>query len=102
MFFRSVVYDLAAVAAIAILISLTVMWSEAKKEVIYLCGNFVQGTSHASVVNQLNTANFLTYHREFNPNGSTMIVSSPLHFGNIHCRIILTSQHRVADARVIM
>lgn len=102
MIFRSVIHDIAAVSAVALLIVVTFMWSEAKKEVIYLCGNFTQGTTVGSVVTQLDTANYLTYEREFTPNGSTMRVSSPLHLGGIHCRIILTANQRVADARVIM
>ncbi|MBT0587632.1 hypothetical protein [Alteromonas oceanisediminis] len=42
------------------LIAYAVFWNEGRKEVFYLCGNFAEGTSYASVDRQLKTANRLT------------------------------------------
>ncbi|MEW9797462.1 hypothetical protein [Alteromonas sp. CYL-A6] len=97
---RSVYTDILAVAAVALLIALSVMWTEAKKEVIYLCGNFTQGVSRDSVITQLDTANFLTYQSQVMAVGSMMIVRSPLHLDNLHCRIHFTRGDRVAHAEV--
>ncbi len=45
---RSILIDIIAIAAIAVLISLTFFWIEAKKEVFYLCDNFYPGVSRIS------------------------------------------------------
>ncbi len=97
---RSIFTDILAVLAVAALIGVTFMWTEAKKEVLYLCDNFSPGVTQKSVFKQLDTANFLTYDSQFTSAGSTTIARSPLHLDGLHCRIYFTRDERVAHAQV--
>ncbi len=56
---RSIIADVVAIAAIALLITITFYWIEARREVIYLCDNFTPGVSKKSVLRQLDTADLL-------------------------------------------
>ena len=89
---RSILIDIIAIAAIAVLISLTFFWIEAKKEVFYLCDNFYPGVSKSSVIRQLNTAELSTYDTTFIANGSRIVAYSPLHLGMMSCRIDFNKQ----------
>ncbi len=42
---RSIIADVVAIAAIALLITTTFYWIEARREVIILCDNFTPGVS---------------------------------------------------------
>lgn len=84
---RSIITDIVAIAAIALLIITTFYWIEAKKEVMYLCKNFTIGVAKESVERQLNTANLLVWDTHFLANGSRIVAHSPLHLGITHCRI---------------
>ena len=102
MIFRSVIADIVAVLAVAALIAVTFMWTEAKKEVLYLCDNFSPGVTKKSVFKQLDTANFLTYETRITNTGSTTVARSPLHLDGLHCRIYFTRDERVAHAQVYL
>lgn len=102
MIFRSVIADVAAVLAVAALIAVTFMWTEAKKEVLYLCDNFSPGVPRESVFKQLDTANFLAYETRITTSGSTTVARSPLHLDGLHCRIYFTKDERVAHAQVYL
>jgi len=95
---RSVLTDFAAVAAIIILIALTFFWSEARKEVIYLCGNFYPGVTKVSVVRQLNTANLLRYNDEDIEFGSRITADSLLHFGMFNCEVLFNKAGLVIES----
>lgn len=97
---RSVYGDIAAIAAIAGLIVFAWYWSEARKEVTYLCGNFYQGVTKESVTRQLETANLLRYRTEFTANGSKIIADSALHFDHYVCTIWFSKQNRVIETNV--
>lgn len=84
---RSIIADIVAIAAIALLVVTTFYWIEAKKEVMYLCDNFTIGVSKQSVEQQLNTADLLAWDTHFIANGSRIIAQSPLHLGITQCRI---------------
>lgn len=75
-------------------------WSEARKEVTYLCGNFYQGATKESVKRQLDTANLLRYRTEFTANGSKIIADSLLHIDQYACTIWFSKQNRVIEANV--
>ncbi|GGW79516.1 hypothetical protein [Alteromonas halophila] len=99
---RSLLTVFAGVLLVGALIAVTVMWIEAKKEVMYLCGNFSPGVTKKSVFRQLDTANLLTYDTRFTANGSTTIARSPLHLDGLHCRIYFTKDERVAHAQMML
>lgn len=84
---RSIIEDIVAIAAIALLITTTFYWIEARKEVIYLCDNFTPGVSKKSVLRQLNTAELLTWDSIFIANGSKIEAYSPLHMGIMQCTV---------------
>ena len=46
---RSIIADVVAIAAIALLITITFYWIEARREVIILCDNFTPGVLKKSV-----------------------------------------------------
>ena len=50
---RSIIADVVAIAAIALLITITFYWIEARREVIILCDNFTPGVLKKSVERQL-------------------------------------------------
>lgn len=92
---RSIIADIVAIIAIALLIAATVYALEARKEVIYLCDNFTPGVSKSSVERQLNTTNLLVWDSTFLANGSRTVAYSPLNFGYIHCRVEFNRQDTV-------
>ncbi|BFT29030.1 hypothetical protein D210916BOD24_02060 [Alteromonas sp. D210916BOD_24] len=89
---RSILADIAAIAAIALLVTVTFYWIEARREVIFLCDNFSPGVSKKSVLRQLNTANLLLWDTEFMANGSKVEAYSPLHFGIMQCSVEFNKQ----------
>jgi hypothetical protein len=70
---RSIYTDITAIVAVAALIIVTFVWSEARKEAIYLCNNFHIGVSKESVLRQLNTANLLTINETEIPSGTKVV-----------------------------
>lgn len=84
---RSIIADIIAVIGIALLITVTFYWIEARREVIILCDNFSPGVSKKRVLRQLNTAHLLIWDTEFVANGSKIEAYSPLHFGIMQCSI---------------
>ncbi|WP_218311821.1 hypothetical protein [Alteromonas antoniana] len=97
---RSVYGDIAAVVAIVALLVFAWFWSEARKEVTYLCGNFYQGITKESVRRQLDTANLLRYRTEFTANGSKIVADSLLHIDEYACTIWFSKQNRVTAVNV--
>lgn len=89
---RSIIADVVATAAIALLITVTFYWIEARREVIILCDNFTPGVSKRSVERQLDTAQLLIWDTTFVANGSTIEAYSPLHFGIMQCSIEFNKQ----------
>ena len=97
---RSVYGDIAAVAAIVALLVFAWYWSEARKEVTYLCGNFYQGITKESVKQQLDTANLLRYRTEFTANGSKIVADSLLHIDQYACTIWFSKRNRVTAVNI--
>lgn len=92
---RSIIADVVAIAAIALLITTTFYWIEARREVIILCDNFTPGVSKKSVERQLDTANLLLWDTEFVANGSKIEAYSPLHLGIMKCSVEFNKQDTV-------
>ena len=65
------------------------VWNEARKEVVFLCGNFTAGVTRGSVEQQLGTGHFLRYRREPAVMGSRIVVDSAYTLGAHRCTIEL-------------
>ncbi len=73
-------------------------WNESRKEIVFLCGNFVAGDPRQSVVEQLDTANLSSYKVITMPNGSRIEFESLLNVGIDKCIIELNSAGLVERA----
>jgi len=73
-------------------------WNEARKEVIYLCGNFSEGVGLDSVRRQLDTGTFLRYAEHPTTAGKRIVVDSHLTRGIYRCVIDLDRSNRVIRA----
>ena len=89
---RSIIADVVAIVAIALLITVTFYWIEARREIIVLCDNFTPGVSKRSVQHQLDKAELLTWNITFVANGSTIEAYSPLHLGIMRCSVEFNKQ----------
>lgn len=77
------------------------VWNEARKEVVYLCGNFSAGVSQDSVLQQLGTGQFLRYQIDAWPEGSRIVVDSLYSSSLFRCEIDLDGNGRVLRAKVV-
>lgn len=75
-------------------------WNEARKEVVFLCGNFKQGDTEQLVRRQLNTGNLLHYRTERAPAGSRIIAASNYNLGMHRCIIEFDANGLVAESYV--
>ena len=87
------------IGVVLILVAL-VYWNEARKEIVYLCGNFGKGVSEQSVLEQLDTGNFLKYRRNALSSGSQIEVDSSFNFAIYRCTIDFDLDGKVVNARV--
>ena len=85
-------------AMVCIAIVATVYWNEARKEIVFLCGNFVKGVPKSSVLAQLDTGNFLQYRAEQLSDGSRIVADSKLNFSIYQCTIYFDSNDMVTRA----
>ena len=93
---------LGAVAGVLVLAGLAaaLVWNEARKEVVFLCGNFTEGVTRGSVEQQLATGHFLRYRLEPAVMGSRIVVDSAYTLGAHRCTIELDARGVVRRARV--
>lgn len=91
---------LASLAAFLLALVGAFFWNEARKEVVFLCGNFTHGVSEESVVRQLDTGHFLRQTREAGSNGTRIFVDSAWNFGVYRSVIELGEDGLVEWARV--
>jgi len=74
-------------------------WNEARNEIYFLCGNFYEGVTEATVKTQLDTGSFLSYAVANSAEGTgIIIVRSPLSVISGECIIDLDSQRLVREA----
>ena len=90
---------LLVIGLVFILVAL-VYWNEARKEIVYLCGNFGKGVSEQSALEQLDTGNFLRYSRNALSSGSRIEVDSSFYFAFYRCTIDFDLDGKVVNARV--
>ncbi len=90
-----------AVAAGLVLVSAVslLVWNEARKEIKFLCGNFASGVTEQSVVNQLDTGEFLRYAFVDADASTAIMVDSAYNLGLYRCEILLNQEGRVISAR---
>lgn len=91
------IYTCIVIAAVAVT---AFYWNEAKKEVMYLCGNFIKGVAESSVRRQLDTGNLLRYRSENSASGSRIEVDSLYNFKMYKCIIELDVNGKVMSAGV--
>ncbi len=93
---------LVSVALALLLIgAMSFVFNEARKEVVYLCGNFTAGVSQASVVRQLETGNFLRYRYQTSDSGQRIVADSVFNLGAYRCVVELDQQGIVIQAESI-
>ncbi len=71
--------------------------NEARKEVYFLCSNFVAGVAKADVIRQLNTANMSSY-RALNNNSQQLVLDSRLNLRVFQCVINFDESDVVIEA----
>lgn len=81
--------------ALILLVLAIFYWNEARKEIVFLCGNFTQGISEQSVRRQLDTGNFLSYRNKNVPSGELIIVESAYNLWMTKCIIDFDSSGQV-------
>ena len=86
------------VILIALLSVAAFYWEEARKEVVFLCGNFNKGVGKPMVLRQLDTGNFLRYQPVKVPGGDSIEVDSMLNLGVYKCIIDFDSDGNVINA----
>lgn len=69
----------AVISAVALVIA-GFFANEARKEVYFLCSNFLVGTGYSNVIQQLDTANLSNYTVETTDNKKQITFSSPFNF----------------------
>ena len=75
-------------------------WNEARKEIVFLCGNFEKGVSEQSVTKQLDTGNFLRYHAQKTPTGKRFVVDSAYNLSMYKCIIDVDEGGKVKEVRL--
>ena len=75
-------------------------WNEARKEIVFLCGNFDKGISEQSVTRQLDTGNFIRYHTQKTPSGKRIVVDSAYNLSMYKCIIDVDKDGKVEEARL--
>ena len=80
--------------------SIAFYWNEARKEVTYLCGNFKEGITQSSVLEQLDTANFSSYKIADTPTGKLIEFNSILNAGFFRCIIEINTEGNVKGAGI--
>lgn len=75
-------------------------WNEARKEIVYLCGNFREGVSQSSVLKQLNTAKLSSYKVIEMSTGRRIEFDSILNFDMYKCVIEVNPDGRVEEAEI--
>lgn len=77
------------------------LWNESRKEIVYLCGNFVEGTPKNSVLRQLSTGIWLTFRVVEIPGGSHLTAKSTYNLNMYTCSIDFNADELVVAAEVI-
>lgn len=74
------------------------VWNEARKEVVFLCGNFQPDVAEASVLSQLDTGHFLRYRVEDLPASRRIVADSLYNFSIYQCVVEIDREGRVTSA----
>jgi hypothetical protein len=78
----------------------TFFWNEARKEIVFLCGNFKPGTTQESVLRQLKTGELLRYRTKNMQFGKRITVESVYNLYMNRCIIDMDSSGVVMDSYV--
>jgi len=94
---KTIITVLTGVAAALAVAVLLFYWDLARKEVKFLCGNFAEGVSRASVLRQLDTGNQLRYREQPDGSMTMIIVDSAWNFGLYRCVIPINAAGQVGS-----
>jgi hypothetical protein len=72
--------------------------NEARKEVVYLCGNFTKGVTLASVQRQLDTGTFLHIEKYEVDGNPVFLATSRFTMNYVTCEIIFDENNQVISA----
>lgn len=75
-------------------------WNEARKEIVYLCQNFIPGVTQESVIRQLDTGNFLHYQLTNNGTDQKIVAWSGVNFYMYQCKVDISQDGIVTGSRV--
>lgn len=89
---------IAALSSILVLAVIGFFSYQARNEIHYLCGNFKQGVTYASVIRQLDTTNLSSFTIEASESGKKIVHSSQLHFHLLRCQINFNQEEMVISA----
>lgn len=78
-----------------------ILWNESRKEIVYLCANFSEGTEKESVLRQLNTGTWLTVEIFDKPDGSHLNATSAYNLFMYTCSIDFNLDDVVLSAKLI-
>lgn len=95
---RRIAITLIALAITIAVVAAGVLWNEARKEVIFLCGNFSPGVSKQSVLRQLNTGHYIKINSSTLDGSEVMIASSVMPLVWTQCAITFSPQESVTSA----
>ncbi len=96
---HSIRNTLISLLAVSLVLS-SFFWNEARKEVVYLCGNFGTGVSQQSVMNQLATANLLDVTQLTTDYGIRVVSDSAVSLRMYRCNIDIGTDGKVITASV--
>ena len=101
MFFTEYRWRVIAILLLAVVVAVAAFfWNEARKEVVYLCGNFTEGVSRSSVLTQLDTAELSEYRVSETAGGTRIEFDSALNLRLHTCVIQLDPDGVVVVAGV--
>jgi hypothetical protein len=94
--FKPLIFRIISLTFIAgTLIATGIFANEARKEVIFLCGNFKIGILKKDLVRQLETGTFLHYTQEINERETVVKMSSRFTFNQLYCDVYFDANNRV-------
>lgn len=85
---------------VLLVVTIAVYSNEARKEIYFLCGNFSQGVSEASVLKQLSTVNLSQFKVVDTASGRRIELKSTINFGLYKCIIEIDSNGMVKGAGI--
>jgi len=94
------IYIVISALLVLVVVTIAAYSNEARKEIYFLCGNFSNGVSEASVLKQLNTVSLSQFKVVETTSGKRIELESAINFGLYQCIIELDSDGNVTRADI--